>query len=44
MIKNKKFGLIDSQDALRGNLLYDVASLIDDVRSFWGNGKKICAY
>jgi len=32
MIKNKKFGLIDSQDALRGNLLYDVASLIDDVR------------
>ena len=32
MIKNKRFGLIDSQDALRGNLLYDVASLIDDVR------------
>jgi aminoglycoside/choline kinase family phosphotransferase len=32
MIKNKKFGLIDSQDALRGNLLYDIASLIDDVR------------
>ena len=32
MVKNKKFGLIDSQDALRGNLLYDVASLIDDVR------------
>ena len=32
MIKNKKFGLIDSQDALRGNLLYDVASLIDDIR------------
>jgi len=32
MIKNKNFGLIDSQDALRGNLLYDVASLIDDVR------------
>jgi aminoglycoside/choline kinase family phosphotransferase len=32
MIKKKKFGLIDSQDALRGNLLYDVASLIDDVR------------
>jgi len=32
MIKNKKFGLIDSQDALRGNLLYDLASLIDDVR------------
>ena len=32
MIKNNKFGLIDSQDAMRGNLLYDVASLIDDVR------------
>ena len=32
MVKNKKFGLIDSQDALVGNLLYDVASLIDDVR------------
>ena len=32
MIKNKKFGLIDSQDALKGNLLYDLASLIDDVR------------
>ena len=32
MIKNKRYGLIDSQDALRGNLLYDVASLIDDVR------------
>jgi len=32
IVKNKKFGLIDSQDALRGNLLYDVASLIDDVR------------
>ena len=32
MIKNKQFGLIDSQDAISGNLLYDVASLIDDVR------------
>ena len=32
MIKNKRFGLIDSQDAISGNLLYDVASLIDDVR------------
>jgi aminoglycoside/choline kinase family phosphotransferase len=32
MIKNNKFGLIDSQDAIKGNLLYDVASLIDDVR------------
>jgi aminoglycoside/choline kinase family phosphotransferase len=32
MIKKKKFGLIDSQDIIKGNLLYDVASLIDDVR------------
>ena len=32
MIKNKRFGLIDSQDAISGNLLYDVASLLDDVR------------
>ena len=32
MIKNNRFGLIDSQDAISGNLLYDVASLIDDVR------------
>ena len=32
MIKNNKFGLIDSQDAIKGNLLYDVVSLIDDVR------------
>lgn len=28
----KKLGVIDSQDALIGNPLYDVASLIDDVR------------
>ena len=32
MIKKKKLGLIDSQDAIIGNPLYDVASLIDDVR------------
>ena len=32
MISNNKFGLIDSQDAIIGNPLYDVASLIDDVR------------
>ena len=32
IIKNKRLGLIDSQDAINGNLLYDVASLIDDVR------------
>ncbi len=32
MINKKKVGLIDSQDAIIGNPLYDVASLIDDVR------------
>ena len=32
MIDKKKLGLIDSQDAIIGNPLYDVASLIDDVR------------
>ncbi len=32
MIKKNNFGLIDSQDIIKGNLLYDVASLIDDVR------------
>ncbi len=32
MVNNKTFGLVDSQDAIIGNPLYDVASLIDDVR------------
>ncbi len=32
MICKKNFGIIDSQDAIIGNPLYDVASLIDDVR------------
>ena len=32
MVKGKSFYLIDSQDAIVGNPLYDVASLIDDVR------------
>jgi len=32
MIKNKKLSLIDSQDAVFGNIAYDLASLIDDVR------------
>ena len=32
MVSKKKLGLIDSQDAILGNPLYDVASLIDDVR------------
>ena len=32
MITQKGFGLIDSQDAIYGNIAYDLASLIDDVR------------
>ena len=32
MINKNKLGIIDSQDAIIGNPLYDVASLIDDVR------------
>ena len=32
IVKKKNLGLIDSQDAIKGNLLYDVASVIDDVR------------
>jgi len=32
MLNNKKLGIIDSQDAIIGNPLYDLASLIDDVR------------
>ena len=32
MITKKGLGLIDSQDAVFGNIAYDLASLIDDVR------------
>ena len=32
MINKRKLGIIDSQDAIIGNPLYDIASLIDDVR------------
>ena len=32
MITKKGLGLIDSQDAVYGNITYDLASLIDDVR------------
>ena len=37
MINKGKLGLIDSQDAIIGNPLYDVASLIDDVRIIMPN-------
>ena len=32
MIKKNKISIIDSQDAVYGNIVYDLASLIDDVR------------
>ena len=32
MINKNKLGIIDNQDAIIGNPLYDIASLIDDVR------------
>ena len=32
MIKSKKLSVIDCQDAVYGNIAYDLASLIDDVR------------
>ena len=32
MIKNKNLCIIDNQDAVFGNMAYDLASLIDDVR------------
>ena len=32
MLQKNKLALIDNQDAIIGNPLYDVASLIDDVR------------
>ena len=32
MLVNKRLGVIDSQDAVIGNIAYDLASLIDDVR------------
>ena len=32
MMRKKNLGLIDNQDAIIGNPLYDIASLVDDVR------------
>ena len=40
MLKQKKFHLIDSQDAVIGNPAYDLASLIDDVRLKTSNDLK----
>ena len=41
---NKKIGVIDSQDALIGNKVYDLASLIDDVRFKTSNALKNKVY
>lgn len=40
MLKQKKFHLIDSQDAVIGNPAYDLASLIEDVRLKTSNNLK----
>ena len=40
MLKQEKFHLIDSQDAVIGNPAYDLASLIDDVRFKTSNNLK----
>ena len=40
MLKQNKFYLIDSQDAVIGNSAYDLASLIDDVRFKTSNNFK----
>ena len=40
MINNNKISIIDSQDAVYGNITYDLASLIDDVRLKTSNNFK----
>ena len=40
MFYNKKMYLIDNQDAVIGNIAYDLASLIDDVRFKTSNDLK----
>ena len=40
MIKKNKISLIDTQDAVYGNIAYDLASLIDDVRLKTSNNFK----
>ena len=44
MIKNNKISLIDTQDAVYGNIAYDLASLIDDVRLKTSNNLKKMIY
>ena len=44
MFKNNKISVIDSQDAVYGNIAYDLASLIDDVRLKTSNNIKEMIY
>ena len=44
MIKKNKISVIDSQDAMYGNIAYDLASLIDDVRLKTSNNLKEMIY
>jgi len=44
MIKKNKISLIDTQDAVYGNIAYDLASLIDDVRLKTSNNFKKNVY
>ena len=44
MIKENKISLIDTQDAVYGNIAYDLASLIDDVRLKTSNNFKKNVY
>ena len=44
MFKKNKISVIDSQDALYGNIAYDLASLIDDVRLKTSNNLKELIY
>ena len=44
MINNNKISIIDSQDAVFGNVAYDLASLVDDVRLNTSNELKQMIY
>ena len=44
MLKNKKLGIIDTQDAIIGDPFYDLISLIDDVRVKISNKNKKILY
>jgi len=44
IINNNKISIIDSQDAVYGNIAYDLASLIDDVRIYTSKNLKEMIY